>query len=53
MIALFVRIHHYLNTWPDSYLTIALLLAAVIIACIALTGDGFLKSVALAYIVFP
>ncbi len=53
MIALFARIHHYLNTWPDSYLTIALLLAAIVLACIALTGDGLVKSVALAYIVFP
>ncbi len=53
MIALFARIHDYLNTWPDSYLTIALLIAAIVIACIALTGDGMVKAIALAYIVFP
>ena len=53
MIALFARIHDYLQTWPDSYLTIALILAAIVLACIALTGDGMVKAITLAYVVFP
>ena len=53
MISIFMRLHRYLNEWPNSYLTIALLIAAVVIAAIALTGDGLTKAIVLAYVVFP
>jgi hypothetical protein len=40
--------------WPDAFLTLALMLAAFIIFCIALLRDKpMVKALALAYIVFP
>ena len=54
MIALFGRLHEKLTEWPDAFLTLALMIAAFILFCIALLRDKpMVKAIALAYVVFP
>lgn len=51
---MFARLKASLQGWPDALLTIALLVASVVIAAIALQPDhNILKAVVLAYIIFP
>lgn len=54
MLSIFVQLHKRLENWPDTYLSVALFIAAFVIFCIALIKDRpLLKAIALAYIVFP
>lgn len=50
---LFHRFEQWLEGWPNSVLTLALLLGAVALVVIALRGQPSLKALALAYIVLP
>ena len=54
LITFFTKFHERMAKWPDAFLTLALMLAAFVIFCIALLRDKqMVKAIALAYIVFP
>lgn len=53
LLKFFQSVQEYFKGWPNSYLTAALILAAIVIVYIALTGKPVLKALVLAYVVLP
>ena len=51
--AAFHRFERWLAGWPNGVLTLALLLAAVVLVLIALRGTPTEKALAGAYVFFP
>ena len=49
----FKRFEHWLTGWPNGVLTVALVLAAVVLVVIAFTGRPWEKAIAAAYVFFP
>lgn len=49
----FGRFHAWLEGWPNSALTVVLLLAAVSLVFLALFGRPWMKAIAAAYVLFP
>ena len=49
----FRRFEAWLAGWPDSVLTVVLLVAAVVLVLIAFTGKPREKAIAAAYVFFP
>ena len=49
----FRRVERWLAGWPDSVLTLALLIAALVLVCLALTGRPLQKATALVYVMLP
>jgi len=52
--ALFTKVHRNFAAWPNAVLSGSLMLAALVIFCIALLSDHeLLKGLVLAYVVLP
>lgn len=47
------RFEAWLQGWPGAFLSLALIVAAVVIVVIALRGSAIEKAIALTYVVFP
>lgn len=53
LIALYQTLESYLKGWPDQTLTVALIMAAIVLVWIALKAPATAKAVALSYVIFP
>lgn len=50
---MFTNIDKWLRGWPNGYLTLVLLLAAVVIVYIAFRGSPTVKALTVAYVTLP
>lgn len=53
IISYFTRVEDWLEGWPGAALTIALIVAAVIIIVIAFRGSNVAKALTAAYVFLP